>query len=125
MLFKIDENLPVELAELLSDLGHDAKTVNDQRLQGVTDQVLLERFLLERCDNEKRTLVTLDIDFSDIRAYPPQDHEGVILLRLGNQSKGHVLDVFKRILPLIAQERIKGRLWIVEENTVRIRGEAE
>jgi len=120
MLFKVDENLPVELAELLSDLGHDAKTVNDQRLQGVNDRVLLER-----CDNEKRTLVTLDIDFSDIRAYPPRDHEGIILLRVGNQSKGHVLEVFKRILPLITQEPIIGRLWVVEENRVRIRGEDE
>jgi hypothetical protein len=43
MLFKVDENLPVELAELLTDLGHDAKTINDQRLQGVNDRVLLER----------------------------------------------------------------------------------
>ena len=120
MLFKVDENLPVELAELLSDLGRDAKTVNDQRLQGVNDRVLLER-----CDNEKRTLVTLDIDFSDIRAYPPRDHEGIILLRVGNQSKGHVLEVFKRMLPLIAQEPIIGRLWVVEENRVRIRGEDE
>jgi len=29
MLFKVDENLPVEIAELLSDLGHDAKTIKD------------------------------------------------------------------------------------------------
>ena len=120
MLFKVDENLPIELAELLSDLGHDTKTVNDQHLQGVSDRVLLER-----CDKEKRTLVTLDIDFSDIRTYPPQDHEGIILLRVGSQSKKNVLAVFNRILPLIAQEPIKGRLWIVEENTVRIRGEKE
>ena len=120
MLFKVDENLPVELAELLSDLGHDTKTVNDQRLQGVND-----RALLELCDKEKRTLVTLDIDFSDIRTYPPQDHEGIILLRVGNQSKKHVLQVFERILPLFSQEPIKGRLWVVEENTVRIRGEDE
>ena len=120
MLFKVDENLPVEIAGLLSDLGHDAKTINDQRLQGVNDRVLLER-----CDNEKRTLVTLDIDFSDIRTYPPRDHEGIIVLRVGNQSKKHVLEVFKRILPLIAQEPIQGRLWVVEETAVRIRGEDE
>jgi len=31
MLFKIDENLPIEFARLLLDAGHDAKTVNDQR----------------------------------------------------------------------------------------------
>jgi predicted nuclease of predicted toxin-antitoxin system len=120
MLFKVDEYLPVEIAGLLSDLGHDAKTINDQRLQGVND-----RALLERCDNEKRTLVTLDIDFSDIRTYPPRDHEGIIVLRVGNQSKKHILEVFKRILPLIAQEPIQGRLWVVEETAVRIRGEDE
>jgi predicted nuclease of predicted toxin-antitoxin system len=120
MLFKVDENLPVDLAQLLSELGHDTKTVKDQLLRGANDRVLLER-----CDEEKRTLVTLDIDFSDIRAYPPGDHEGIIVLRIGNQSKKHVLQVFKRILPLIAQEPIKGRLWIVEENAVRIRGEEE
>ena len=66
MLFKVDENLPVEIAQVLSDWGHDAKTVNDQRLQGVND-----RALLELCDKEKRTLITLDIDFSNIRTYPP------------------------------------------------------
>ena len=120
MLFKVDENLPVDFAQLLAELGHDTKTVKDQRLQGANDQVLLER-----CDKEERTLVTLDIDFSDIRAYPPRDHKGIIVLRVGNQSKKHVLEIFKRILPLIAQEPIKGRLWIVEENAVRIRGEDE
>jgi len=120
MLFKVDENLPVEIAQVLSDWGHDAKTVNDQRLQGVND-----RALLELCGKEKRTLITLDIDFSDIRTYPPQDHEGIILLRVGYQSKKQVLKVFRRILPLISQEAIKGRLWVVEENAVRIRGEGE
>ena len=118
MLFKVDENLPVELAQLLSELGHDTKTVKDERLQGAND-----RSLIERCDKEKRALITLDTDFSDIRAYPPRDHEGIIVLRIGNQSKTHVLRVFRRILPLIAQEPIGGRLWIVEENVVRIRGE--
>ena len=120
MLFKVDENLPVELAELLSDLGHDAKTVNDQRLHGVNDRVLLER-----CDNERRTLVTLDIDFSRHQGIPTAGSRRDFFLRVGNQSKGHVLEVFKRMLPLLAQEPIIGRLWVVEENTVRIRGEDE
>jgi hypothetical protein len=30
MQFKIDENLPVEIVELLINAGHDAKTVNEQ-----------------------------------------------------------------------------------------------
>jgi predicted nuclease of predicted toxin-antitoxin system len=78
---------------------------------------------METCDREKRILVTLDIDFSDIRAYPPKDHEGIIVLRVGNQSKPHILEVFGRILPLLEREHIQGRLWVVEESMVRIRGE--
>ena len=114
----MDENLPIDLADLLTGLGHDPKTVNDELLQGVNDPRLMET-----CDREKRILVTLDIDFSDIRAYPPKDHEGIIVLRVGNQSKPHILEVFGRILPLLEREHIQGRLWVVEESMVRIRGE--
>jgi len=34
MLFKIDENLSAELAEMLAAAGHDALTVYDQKLAG-------------------------------------------------------------------------------------------
>ncbi|WP_368730321.1 DUF5615 family PIN-like protein [Nitrosococcus oceani] len=34
MNFKIDENLPVEVAELLCEAGHDALTVDEQELRG-------------------------------------------------------------------------------------------
>ena len=33
------------------------------------------------CRREKRALITLDTDFADIRAYPPQDFSGLIVLR--------------------------------------------
>ena len=120
MLFKIDENLPVEIAELISSAGHDAKTAHDQQLQGVKDSILIKK-----CDSEKRILITLDTDFSDIRMYPPQEHEGVIVLKIGNQSKKHVVEVFQTVLRLINREPIEKRLWIVEETVIRIRGEDE
>ena len=34
MRFKIDENLPLELADLFSDAGYDAMTVQEQGLVG-------------------------------------------------------------------------------------------
>jgi Domain of unknown function (DUF5615) len=34
LAFKVDENLPVELAELLRAHGHDAMSVRDQNLGG-------------------------------------------------------------------------------------------
>ena len=74
MLFKVDENLPEEIAGLLAGFGHEAKTVNDQLLQGAEDSVLIEE-----CDRENRIIITLDTDFSDIRTYPPWEHEGIII----------------------------------------------
>jgi predicted nuclease of predicted toxin-antitoxin system len=37
MRFKVDENLPVEVAALLTDRGHDAATVRAQGLAGASD----------------------------------------------------------------------------------------
>jgi len=95
MLFKIDENLPVEISEILNLSGHDAKTVVDQRLQGSEDPALLDV-----CRQEQRVLITLDLDFSDIRTYPPQENEGIIVLRVANQSKPLLFDISRRFLSL-------------------------
>jgi predicted nuclease of predicted toxin-antitoxin system len=116
MLFKIDENLPVEISELLIQSGHDAKTVVDQRLQGSEDPALLDV-----CRDEHRVLITLDLDFSDIRTYPPQENDGIIVLRVANQSKPHIMNIIRHITPLLEREPLKHHLWIVEENKVRIR----
>jgi predicted nuclease of predicted toxin-antitoxin system len=117
MRFKIDENLPIEIAKLLIDAGHDAKTVNEQQLQGVKDSVLIDA-----CKSEHRILVTLDTGFSDIRTYPPQELLGTIVLRVGHQAKRHITEVFHRIIPIIGHEPLKRHLWIVEETRIRIRG---
>ena len=117
MQFKIDENLPIEIAELLTNAGYNAKTVNDQQLQGVKDPVLIDA-----CKSENRVLVTLDTDFSDIRAYPPQEFSGIIVLRVGSQAKQHIIKVFQNIISLFQQEPLNQHLWIVEETRIRIRG---
>jgi len=116
MQFKIDENLPIEIAEMLNLAGHNAKTVNEQQLQGTKDPALIGI-----CNKEDRILVTLDTDFCDIRAYPPEDFSGIIILRVKSQAKPHVIKIFQRIIPFIGVESIKQHLWIVEENKIRIR----
>ncbi len=117
MQFKLDENLPIEIAELLINAGYDAKTVKDQQLQGIKDPILAEL-----CKSEHRTLVTLDTDFSDIRAYPPEEFSGIIVLRVKTQAKHHVIKVFSTIIHLIVREPLIHHLWIVEETKIRIRG---
>ena len=118
MRFKVDENLPLEAATMLRRAGHDAVTVLEQHLGGSDDAQLAAL-----CQLESRILVTLDMDFSDIRNYPPVEFPGLVVLRLRQQDKPYALAVCKRFLQMLDQEPIEGHLWIVEENRIRIRGE--
>jgi predicted nuclease of predicted toxin-antitoxin system len=114
--FKIDENLPVDLAMVLRDAGYDATTVAEQGLGGSADPGIASV-----CRNEDRALVTLDLDFADIRAYPPNQYSGLIVLRLRKQDQPHVVRTVTRLIPIFSTEALHGRLWIVEEDRLRIR----
>jgi len=117
MKFKVDENLPIEVVRLLEDNGHDALTVLGQNLGGEPDSRIAQV-----CKEEKRALITLDTDFSDIRTYPPEEFFGLIVLRLKTQDKPHVLSVVSRLINILFKEPLDRRLWIVEEGRVRISG---
>jgi predicted nuclease of predicted toxin-antitoxin system len=116
MRFKVDENLPEELAQLLRDSGWDATTVVEEQLGGSDDPRITEV-----CDAEGRILVTFDRGFSNIRAYAPEAHPGFIVFRLRSQDKPHVLSVSARLIAALQQNQLHGELWIVEESRVRIR----
>lgn len=115
MKFKIDENLPIEIADVLNKNGHDAVTIIQENLAGA-----LDRDILEICQIEKRALVTLDTDFADIRTYPPEGLSGLIVMRLGKQDKSHVLSIFNKVIRIFSEEHPDGHLWIVEDDRIRI-----
>ena len=48
MKFKVDENLPVEVAHLLTDAGHDAITIYDEKLGGADDDEISPVFQKEK-----------------------------------------------------------------------------
>jgi Domain of unknown function (DUF5615) len=116
MKFKVDENLPVEVAERLRAEGYDAMTVLEQAMGGVPDP-----HVYRVCQAEERVLVTLDLDFSDIRTYPPRSSAGIIVFRFARQDKLYVLAQFDRVIEVLKTEPIERRLWIVDEQQVRIR----
>ena len=45
---------------------------------------------------KSRVLLTLDLDFANIRAYPPERYPGIIVLRLKTQDKATVIRVCKK-----------------------------
>ncbi len=81
MRFKIDENLPVEAALSLRNAGHDVLTIHDQQMVGDPDpQVAVV------CKSEQRAIISLELDFSDIRTYPPGNYDGIVVLRPRTQA---------------------------------------
>ena len=70
---------------------------------------------------EQRALLTLDLDFADIRAYPPAEYFGIVVLRIRNTSSGVVLPLIERLAAALAAESPDGSLWIVDEDRIRIR----
>ncbi|MBW4623270.1 MAG: DUF5615 family PIN-like protein [Cyanosarcina radialis HA8281-LM2] len=117
MKFKIDENLPIEFAEMLQAEGHDALTVVAQELSGSEDSLIGEV-----CQQEDRILVTLDLDFADIQTYPPNEFPGIMVLRVGRQDKPFLISVFQPAIRLMDRETVANKLWIIEETRIRIRG---
>lgn len=114
--FKVDENLPRGAQVLLVNAGHDAHSVNDESLGGSSDSRILDV-----CLREDRILVTLDLDFADIRDYPPSSHVGIWVLRPETQSIENTLGALRGAIALLSKEPTNKRLWIVEAGRVRIR----
>lgn len=96
--------------------GHDATSVLAQELQGEPDSRVAEV-----CLTEARALVTLDVGFADIRAYPPSEHAGIIVMRLRDQSVPYLRAMTGRVLQLLVDCDVERTLWVVEDDRVRFR----
>jgi len=117
--FKIDENLPTECATVLRTAGFDAETIEDEELSGAPDADVFEV-----CCRERRILVTLDLDFANVRAYAPGTHPGIIVIRSRSQDEPTLKALVGRVVPEL--ERMgAGELWIVEPGRIRIREKGE
>jgi predicted nuclease of predicted toxin-antitoxin system len=76
MRFKLDENLDPSFAGSLELAGHDVASVRGQNLGGCSDEVIRAV-----CVAENRTLITLDLDFSNPVRFPMAGTAGIIILR--------------------------------------------
>ena len=116
MKFKLDENLPELVRDTLSELGHDARTVAEEGLSGAQDATVLQA-----CVAENRILISLNLDFSDIRAYPPGSYPGIWVLRPAKQTFKAIEGLVRAGVRLSAVERVLGQLWVIDDKRVRIR----
>ena len=119
MRFKLDENLPYRAADTFVDAGHDADTVYDEDLAGQPVEVVLAAAV---CEN--RVLVTLDLDFSDLRAYPIGTHCGIVVLRPLDDSRAATHATLMTLISAGDLDSLGGALAIVTHDLIRFRRSA-
>ena len=115
MKVKLDENIPVSLAEALTLLGHDVHTVIGEGMSGRTDHEIWTS-----CQLEDRLLITQDLDFSDSRKFRPGSHAGIVLVRFQNPGRVTLYDLLSSIFRNHDIEAWKGRFVVLSETKIRI-----
>ena len=116
MKIKLDENLPLQVAERLRNLGHDIHTTQQEGLSGYPDADIWSA-----AQREGRFLITQDLDFSDARKFAPGTHHGIVLVRLHSPSRSQLI---KRVEEVFRYENVSD-WWscfvVVSEHKVRVR----
>jgi predicted nuclease of predicted toxin-antitoxin system len=111
--FKLDENLPVELAPELRAMGHDTDTVVDEGLCGEADPAVVEA-----ASKADRILLTLDKGIADVRSQP---RAGVVLFRPDSAGRRAVLSFVRERISRIASMDLAGRVVVVGPTRIRLR----
>ncbi|MBE2222280.1 MAG: DUF5615 family PIN-like protein [Anaerolineae bacterium] len=116
MKFKLDENFGLRTQSIFISSGHDVETVLDESLGGAPDQQLFQV-----CQNERRCLVTLDLDFANVLRFSPVDTAGIAVIRTPKNPSLLILEqLVQQLLQALKEMPIDGKLWIVEVGRIRI-----
>jgi predicted nuclease of predicted toxin-antitoxin system len=116
MRLKLDENLSRHLKPALASLGHDVSTAADEGLLSRPDtEIAAESF------KEGRMLFTLDVEFADLRKYPPGEHPGIILFRPPSFGPFRVNRFVEEFVRSIDLRELQSCVAIVDPGRVRVR----
>lgn len=118
MKLKLDENVPLGLVARLHALGHDVHSVFDERLEGASDADLWSA-----CVREERMLITQDLDFSDTRRFSGPNSPGVLIARLDDDSRAHLLDQITLAFRDYDPDAWIGCVVVLSDRKLRIRGQ--
>jgi predicted nuclease of predicted toxin-antitoxin system len=99
MKIKLEENLPVRLVGIFSQLSHEVDTVPQEGLKGHQDPQIWQVAQMGGY-----FLITQDLDFSDIRLFVPGTHRGLLLIRLRDPGRKPLV---KRLKAIFESENVE------------------
>lgn len=116
MKIKLDENLSRYLKNPLLQLGHDVSTALEEGLLGKVDIRVGAA-----AKSEDRMIFTLDLDFADLRKFPPGTHPGVVLFRPRSMGPSAVNQFVLKFAQQTELSELARCLAVVEPHRIRVR----
>lgn len=114
-----DQCVPREITSYLGEIGHKVT-----QLREILPPRSLDPVVIAKAQELGAILLTLNGDFADIVAYPPQNFAGIIAIQLHNHPET-IPALLQRLAAFLethpAQEFYHGKLLLVEVHRVRIR----
>ena len=96
--------------------GHEVSSVHLQGMDGASDH---ELFAI--CREERRVVVTLDLDFSNPLVFDPRPTAGVAVLRLSRTpTPSELSSAVDRLVVALVDSSIEGSLWVVHHDRIRV-----
>jgi predicted nuclease of predicted toxin-antitoxin system len=114
--FLVDENLPPSVGCFMRDRGFDVKEVREAGMAGASDDAIKSL-----AKEEGRTLLTLDKHFSNILAYSPGSHYGIVLVRIHPPLIDDIITALNQLFRKLDITVMKGALVILERKGFRVR----
>jgi predicted nuclease of predicted toxin-antitoxin system len=113
----LDENLSQLHAAELRSRGADAIGAVEAGLGGAPDPEV-RQFAVKT----NRILVTLDADFANVIRFPPAGTPGVMRLKVHPPTEQKIREAIRRGLFLLENLDLKGKLAVVDDTKIRVRG---
>jgi predicted nuclease of predicted toxin-antitoxin system len=114
----LDANVPRSALALLQRFQHDVEHVRDVGLGQAPDSQIAAQ-----AQASHSVLVTRDLDFANIRNYPPERYPGIVVIRMPDHATAS--DILQVMESLLRQSemvnQIPGHLVILERDRLRFR----
>ncbi len=116
MKFLADMGISQKVIRLLKKLSYDAIHLREQRLQRLPDNLIMAK-----AKDEKRIILTFDLDFGDLLAFSGDSLPSVIIFRLEKANPDYVMSKLKPVLAQCKKDLEEGAIIIIKDNNYRVR----
>lgn len=116
MQFLADMGVSTRVTQWLQSQNHDVVHLRDRGLQRLPNG---EIFRL--ANQERRVVLTFDLDFGEIVAASRGNAVSVVLFRLQNTRSEFVIARLKTVLPQASPDLAQGAIVVIEESRHRVR----